>query len=268
VILALVITPLLAFAPDVDQAAPAGPLVLVDRGRRRVPARDGTVTLRRNGFARSNRLFLDYDLEFDMRFLESNSQLTITVRARGGVGDPLVGDKLRFTSGALAAPPDQWRRCRIHADGGRVSVSVDNVTTFARDVGQFGGYVVFEQLAGSAEIRDIRIAPFEHPFELPPNTLRNEALKQQGATSPKLREETRPFYTYDTLRALIQGAVLLEAVVLPDGTVGSVRITRSLHPQLDISAIGALKAWRFDPATLNGTPVPCLVEVSLSFTLK
>jgi outer membrane biosynthesis protein TonB len=47
-----------------------------------------------------------------------------------------------------------------------------------------------------------------------------------------------------------------------------VRITRSLHPQLDISAIGALKAWRFDPATLNGTPVPCLVEVSLSFTLK
>jgi outer membrane biosynthesis protein TonB len=33
-------------------------------------------------------------------------------------------------------------------------------------------------------------------------------------------------------------------------------------------AEAVLKAWRFEPATQNGTRVPMIVEVELTFTLK
>jgi TonB family protein len=70
------------------------------------------------------------------------------------------------------------------------------------------------------------------------------------------------------MRAMVQGIVTLEAVVSTDGSVGSVRVTRSLHPDLDVSAVAALKAWKFRPATLNGVAVAVLAEVEMSFALR
>jgi TonB family protein len=70
--------------------------------------------------------------------------------------------------------------------------------------------------------------------------------------------------------AKMQGVVMLEAVVLADGTVGDVRILRSLDPVfgLDHQAIRAVKQWRFAPGTRRGEPVPVLVTIELSFTLR
>jgi len=64
--------------------------------------------------------------------------------------------------------------------------------------------------------------------------------------------------------------VELEAVVLPDGSVGDVQITRSLDRTfgLDNEAIKAVKQWRFAPGTRLGQPVPVLVTIELTFTLR
>jgi protein TonB len=91
-----------------------------------------------------------------------------------------------------------------------------------------------------------------------------------GVTLPRVLFEKKPAYTADAMRAKVQGIVLLECVVLPDGTVGQVDIIRSLDPTfgLDQEAIKAAKQWRFQPGTRFGEPVPVLVTIELQFTLR
>ena len=70
-----------------------------------------------------------------------------------------------------------------------------------------------------------------------------------GVTSPQLVREMKPNYTANAMRAKVQGVVLLECVVLPDGSVGEVTILKSLDKVfgLDEEAIKAAKQWRFRP---------------------
>ncbi len=82
--------------------------------------------------------------------------------------------------------------------------------------------------------------------------------------------EVKPQYTAEAMRAKIQGVVLLEAVVQTDGTVGDVRVIRSLDPVfgLDQEALKAARQWRFVPGRRQGQPVPVLVSIELTFTLR
>jgi len=90
-----------------------------------------------------------------------------------------------------------------------------------------------------------------------------------GVTIPRILKEARPQYTADAMRAKIQGSVVLECVVLTDGSVGDVRVVRSLDATygLDQEAIKAAKQWKFAPGTRNGEPVPVMVSIELTFTL-
>lgn len=91
-----------------------------------------------------------------------------------------------------------------------------------------------------------------------------------GVTSPIPIQQVRPQYTSDAMRAKVQGIVALECVVLPDGTVGDVRIVRSLDRQfgLDEEAIAAAKRWRFKPGMMNGRAVAVAIRIELTFTLR
>ena len=87
-------------------------------------------------------------------------------------------------------------------------------------------------------------------------------------TDPVPIFERRPNYTEPAIRARIEGKVELQAVVNADGTVGRVTVLKSLYPDLDEEAISALRQWRFRPGVKAGKPVPVLVFVEMSFTLK
>jgi protein TonB len=91
-----------------------------------------------------------------------------------------------------------------------------------------------------------------------------------GVTHPVLLREVRPRYTEPAMRARVQGIVELDAVVMPDGRVGSLRIVRSLDRTfgLDQEAIDAAKQWRFMPGRRAGVPVAVLVRIELTFTLQ
>jgi protein TonB len=91
-----------------------------------------------------------------------------------------------------------------------------------------------------------------------------------GVTTPSVITQVKPQYTAEAMRAKVQGLVMVECVVLPDGTVGDARILRSLDPifGLDQEAIAAAKKWRFKPGMMNGKPVPVIVTIELSFTLR
>ena len=91
-----------------------------------------------------------------------------------------------------------------------------------------------------------------------------------GIVNPRLLREVKPKYTSEAMRAQVQGEVWLEVVVLSDGTVGDVTVTKSLDPVfgLDEEAIRAARQWRFTPGTRFGEPVAVLVSVALEFNLR
>src|SRR5687767_1105918 len=91
-----------------------------------------------------------------------------------------------------------------------------------------------------------------------------------GVETPQLIKEVKPQYTAQAMRAKIQGEVLLECIVQPDGSVGNVRVVRSLDSAfgLDQEAIKAARQWRFAPGTRQGQPVPVLVTIAIAFTLR
>jgi protein TonB len=91
-----------------------------------------------------------------------------------------------------------------------------------------------------------------------------------GINNPTPIRSVQPKYTSEAMRAKIQGVVELEAVVLPNGTIGEVRIMKPLDKQygLDQEAISAAKQWLFRPGTdKDGKPIPVIVTIILEFRL-
>jgi protein TonB len=84
--------------------------------------------------------------------------------------------------------------------------------------------------------------------------------------------EKKPAYTAEAMRAKIQGAVEIEAIVRANGTLDSARIVRSLDKMygLDQKALEAVRLWRFKPGVLKATgqPVDIMVTIELTFTLR
>ena len=88
-----------------------------------------------------------------------------------------------------------------------------------------------------------------------------------GITNPTLITSAEPRYTPQALASRIQGNVEITAVIRPDGTVGDVKISRSLDSQfgLDQEALEAAKQWLFKPGMKDGRPVPVIVTLVLTF---
>jgi len=90
-----------------------------------------------------------------------------------------------------------------------------------------------------------------------------------GVSLPTVIREVRPNYTPDAIANRIQGHVLLTAVVLANGTVGEVTVTRSLDTTfgLDAEAVRAAKQWLFNPGTKDGVAVAVRVTIEMTFSL-
>lgn len=91
-----------------------------------------------------------------------------------------------------------------------------------------------------------------------------------GVELPRVIRRVPPRYTANAMRAQVQGTVLLECVVLSDGSVGDVRVIRSLDQSfgLDEEAVRAARQWEFEPGTRFGEPVAVLVQIELNFTIR
>lgn len=87
-------------------------------------------------------------------------------------------------------------------------------------------------------------------------------------TPPKLITKPPPFYPDVARWARIEGRVIIEIVVDEEGTVyRDARVLRSI-PALNQPAIDAVRRWRFEPARLDGEPVPVVATVTVDFHLN
>ena len=67
---------------------------------------------------------------------------------------------------------------------------------------------------------------------------------------PKKVRDQNPVYPPIAQSARVQGVVILEATIGPDGRVQDVRVLRSI-PLLDAAAIEAVRQWQYTPTLLE-----------------
>jgi protein TonB len=84
---------------------------------------------------------------------------------------------------------------------------------------------------------------------------------------PKLLTRVDPVYPPVAVEARVEGLVVLETVVDPEGRVQDVRVLRSI-PLLDLAAMDAVKQWRYAPVLVNGHPVSFVLTVTVTFVLR
>jgi protein TonB len=84
---------------------------------------------------------------------------------------------------------------------------------------------------------------------------------------PTKTKDVKPIYPPIAQSARVQGVVIIEATIGPDGRVKEAKVLRSI-PLLDQAALDAVKQWQFTPTLLNGVPVPVIITVSVNFTLQ
>jgi protein TonB len=91
-----------------------------------------------------------------------------------------------------------------------------------------------------------------------------------GVTLPQVLKQVQARYTDEAMQNRIEGNVELAAVVLDDGKVGDVSVSRSLDSVhgLDEEAVKAMKQWEFKPGTKDDKPVAVRIHVIMRFALR
>ncbi len=88
-----------------------------------------------------------------------------------------------------------------------------------------------------------------------------------GATRPVKVHDVKPEYTDRAREARLQGVVILETAIDQEGNVVDVSVLKGLHMGLTEAAVDAVKQWRFEPARIDGEPIPVSYNVTVNFRL-
>jgi TonB family protein len=91
-----------------------------------------------------------------------------------------------------------------------------------------------------------------------------------GVSLPVVVTQVKAEYTAAAMKARIEGTVVLQSVVLEDGTVGDVRVQQSLDTEhgLDEQAVATMKLWKFKPGQRDGKPVAVRIYCEMRFALR
>ena len=74
-------------------------------------------------------------------------------------------------------------------------------------------------------------------------------------------------YPPEAMAARVEGVVIVEFSVEPDGKVGETRVVRS-NPMLDRATLDAVRRWQFTSARRFGSVLRDTQTVAMSFTLR
>jgi TonB family protein len=88
-------------------------------------------------------------------------------------------------------------------------------------------------------------------------------------TSPVVvrRTDAFPDYPESMRRKKQDGEVEVEGVVAQDGRFIDLKVFRTSDPGFNENALKAAAKYEFQPATLDGKPVACLLRVEMTFMI-
>jgi protein TonB len=88
---------------------------------------------------------------------------------------------------------------------------------------------------------------------------------------PTVIRSVKPIYPDIAIQNNVEGTLIVEAWVKVDGTVGNVRVIKSLQSipgGLDEAAVNAVWQWTFEFAKSGGRPVACWVKIPLNLKFE
>ena len=85
-----------------------------------------------------------------------------------------------------------------------------------------------------------------------------------GITPPRVTKQVNPNYT-GSKGVRIVGSVLIGLVVDSKGLPQDPRVIKSLEKDVDLSAVEAVKQWRFAPARKDGKAVAVRITLEIEF---
>ena len=93
-------------------------------------------------------------------------------------------------------------------------------------------------------------------------------VSEEDVVGPRVLQKVDPDYTQAAKDAKIEGPVVVDLEVHPDGRAHNLRIRKSLDPGLDRNALDAISKWEFAPATKKGEPVVVVATIEVNFRLQ
>ena len=103
---------------------------------------------------------------------------------------------------------------------------------------------------------------------VPPPPAPPAAVRVGGnVKEPKIVHIEQPKYSPEAKRARVEGVVILEATLTPQGNVDKVKVISG--PALLVeSAVEAVSHWKYEPTYLNGQAVPVILTARITFSLS
>jgi TonB family protein len=187
-------------------------------------------------------------------------------------------------TGCKVTPRDHAQvavRLTYHASGRPVSASIDRTVspecqralrafiqvTLADDTlpaaGPDGEWLV---LFTGGDYRQCADAPVESRTDSDRDE-RDAVVLERGIARPKIVRKVDPVYPASAKDARIAGMVMIEATISAQGCVRDARVTRSVRPALDLSALTAVTQWRYTPTLVQGRPVEVIMSVNVTYAI-
>lgn len=103
----------------------------------------------------------------------------------------------------------------------------------------------------------------------PPSRLElDDSPSRNGDRKPQIRVRIAPEYPPELKRLRFQGSVVMLVELDERGEVARAVATASSHADFTTAAEAAVRKWKFDPALLDGRPVPSRFEFPIAFHLE
>jgi len=93
------------------------------------------------------------------------------------------------------------------------------------------------------------------------------AVKGGQLLQPKLISSVASTYPAAAKAAHVQGDVLIDALIDSTGKVAATKVING-SPLLQQAAVDSLRFWKYEPARLNGEPIPIHIKVNVNFRLQ
>ena len=105
--------------------------------------------------------------------------------------------------------------------------------------------------------------PPPEPTPGPPAVQQTGPVRVAAGQGPGLIKKVEPRYPEIARTSRLEGQVVVDAVILKDGTVSEVKVLRSTHAMFDRACIEAVRQWRFTPGAQD-----VILTVTVNFTLR
>jgi TonB family protein len=248
------------------------------------------------GWTRTKGVLLDYRLTLEYRLATPDAEGAVLVRATAEAREawPISGYRIAISAdpaskralgsiaalskkgaqianpSALNAPPvdtGQWHQLEVDVVRNLVIVRIDGrQVSQAEGTEEGAGCVGLEHVKGTILFRNVEAGVLTSQ-PIPTGVAVATGNVKFAGRSPTVVTAPKPHYTVDAMEGHVTGHVTLDVVIDETGVVAESRITKSLHPDLDLEALAAAHRWRFRPATIDGKAVPIVVTIDMEFKL-